>query len=139
MIRQRCFGLGNRTPRIRCRQSGIERKEVPLRCRQIDIVIDRIDRTLRHAHRAIDAELGIDDQKIGAFAETIHRTNIDTIGMFAVQAGCGDNKGHRAQSRGECVTEQSQIFAGGHLIRGDFNTGYGVEQTNHALPRHRLD
>ena len=111
MIRQGCYGLGNRTPRSRCRQSGIESKEVPLRCRQIDIVIDRIDRTLRHAHRTIDAELGIDDQKIGAFAETIHRTNIDTIGMFAVQAGCGDDKGHRWRNQEVNVSRNSRKYS----------------------------
>ena len=110
MIRQRCFGLGNRTPRIRCRQPGIKIKEVALRCRQIDIVIDRTDRTLRNAHRTIDAELGIDDQKIGAFAETIHWANIDAIGMFATQAGCGYNKGHRGANRARSPCGQSSLL-----------------------------
>jgi hypothetical protein len=55
---------------------------------------DRADRTLRHAYRTVDAFIRIDDEEIGAFQKTLHRTNIHAIGVFALDAASGNNKCH---------------------------------------------
>jgi hypothetical protein len=56
--------------------------------------VDRVHRALGNTHRAVNALIGVDGQKIGAFAEAIHGANVDAIGVFALDAGFGDGMGH---------------------------------------------
>jgi hypothetical protein len=56
--------------------------------------INGIDRALRDAHGAVDALIGVDGQEVGAFAEAVHGADINTVGVFAADAGFGDNVGH---------------------------------------------
>lgn len=57
---------------------------------------DRERGALGDAQRTVDALLRIDGQEIRAFVETIDRANLDTIGVFAVDAVVGDYVGRDA-------------------------------------------
>jgi hypothetical protein len=50
--------------------------------------------TFGDAKRAIDALVRINNKKIRTFTEAIHRTNLNTIGVFALNAGLSNNVGH---------------------------------------------
>ena len=56
--------------------------------------IDRRGRALSNAQRAIDALFRIDHQEVGAFVETIDRTDIDTVGKLALDAIFSNNVSH---------------------------------------------
>ncbi|MNR58507.1 hypothetical protein D3C85_1795230 [compost metagenome] len=58
--------------------------------------VDRADRAQRHAHRAIDALVGVDGEEVGPFVEARHRADFDAIGMAALDAGIRHDKGHGA-------------------------------------------
>jgi len=55
---------------------------------------DCIDWALGDTHRAINAAVRIDGQKIRSFDKTINWTDIDTIGVFASDAALRNNMGH---------------------------------------------
>jgi hypothetical protein len=55
---------------------------------------DGLGRTFGHAQGTVDALLWIDDKEIRPFVETIHGADIDAIGVFALDAGFGDNVSH---------------------------------------------
>jgi hypothetical protein len=55
---------------------------------------DGIDRAFGDAHGAVDAFIGVDGQEVGAFAEAVHRANVHTVGVFALDTGFGNNVGH---------------------------------------------
>src|SRR5882724_11382566 len=55
---------------------------------------DRVDRALGNAHRAIDAFVGIDGQEVRTFAEAIDGTYVNAVGIFAADAGFGNDVGH---------------------------------------------
>jgi hypothetical protein len=46
------------------------------------------------AKGAIDTFLRVDDQEVGSLVETVHRTNIDTIQVFASDAIFENHKCH---------------------------------------------
>src|ERR1700677_3764050 len=73
---------------------GVELLEVFLTRRDFFLGIDGLDRALGLAQRAIDALIGIDDQKVRALVETIDRTNLDTVHVFALDAAFGDHERH---------------------------------------------
>jgi len=56
--------------------------------------IDGVDRTLWNANGTVDALIGVDGEKVGAFTETVDRTDIYTVGVLATDTGFGDNVGH---------------------------------------------
>ena len=68
---------------------------------------NRLDRTFRLAHAAIDALVRIDHQHVLALVETIDRANLDTIHVFAFDAGFGDDVGHRGLRQGDVADQRS--------------------------------
>lgn len=72
----------------------VEFDHVLLIRRHIFFGVNRVHRAFRNAHGAVDAFIGIDGQKIGAFPEAVNRANIHTVGVFAFDTGFGDNVGH---------------------------------------------
>ena len=73
---------------------GVDRNELALILRYIILGKDRFHRALGHAQGAINAFVRVDDQHVRPLAETIHRANIDAIGIFALDAGFGHNVSH---------------------------------------------
>ncbi len=61
--------------------------------------IDCLDRAFRLAQGAVDTLIGIDDEKIRPFVETVHGADLDAIGQFALDAGFGDDERHIALPR----------------------------------------
>jgi uncharacterized Zn-finger protein len=60
---------------------------------------DRFYGTFRHADAAVDAFVWMDDEHILALVETVHRTHLYAVHVFALYAGFDDDKGHfRAQT-----------------------------------------
>src|ERR1700736_3635356 len=53
---------------------------------------------LRLAHTAVDAFIGMDDEHVLPFVETVNRANGYAIHMFAVDAILGDDIGHAMSS-----------------------------------------
>src|SRR5665213_2493609 len=77
----RCrLALDDRLPQLR--KLGIDRRELDLLGRHVILGEDRLYRAFGDAQRAIDALVGIDDQEIGTLAKTVHRANVDTIGVL---------------------------------------------------------
>lgn len=56
--------------------------------------IDRVDWALGYAHRAVNAAVRIDGQKIGSFNKAIYGANINAVGVFATDAALRNNMGH---------------------------------------------
>jgi hypothetical protein len=56
--------------------------------------INRIHRAFGNAHGAVDALIRVDGEEVGAFAEAVHRANIHTVGVLALDTGFGDDVGH---------------------------------------------
>lgn len=55
---------------------------------------DGVNGALRLAERAVDAFLGIDDEKILAFVEAVHGADFHAIGVLALNAVVDNDKGH---------------------------------------------
>jgi hypothetical protein len=60
----------------------------------IFLCVDCIYRALWYAHSTINAFVWIDGQKVWTFYKTVHRTNINTIGVLTAYALFGYNIGH---------------------------------------------
>ena len=76
--------------------------------RHVFFGINRIDRTLGNADRAVDALVGVNREEIGAFAEAIDGAYVHAIGVFALDAGFGNGMGHEISST---VKGQAKIRA----------------------------
>src|SRR3990170_51633 len=101
-----------------------------LALRQIILGIDRLHRAFRNTQRAIDALVRIDHQEIRPLAETVHRAHVHTVGIFASDAGFGDNIGHGSTpiinsvyfSRAlkiKFTSQQGRFWLGCHLKSSD--------------------
>ena len=55
---------------------------------------DCFDRTLRFAHPAIDAFIGVNNQHVFTLIETVYGADLYTIHVFTTDAGLCDNVGH---------------------------------------------
>ena len=75
-------------------QFGIELGHVLLVGRNIFFSVDGVHGALGNAHGAVNAFIGIDGQKVGAFAEAVHGANVDAIGVLAFDAGFCNGMGH---------------------------------------------
>jgi hypothetical protein len=60
---------------------------------RLGVGLDRIDRTFRFAHPAIDAFVRVDDKHVLALVETVHWTHLDAIHGFAANAALVDDVG----------------------------------------------
>jgi hypothetical protein len=61
---------------------------------QVFLCIDGIDGAFGNAHGAVDALVGVNGQKVGAFAEAVDWADIHAVGVFAADTGFGNNVGH---------------------------------------------
>lgn len=75
-------------------QLCVDADEVELVAWHILLGKDGTGWTLGHAHGAVDALIGVDGQEVGAFAEAVHRADIDAIGVFALDAVFSNNVSH---------------------------------------------
>ncbi len=100
------FAFGDAWP-TDARELRIQGRHVLLIGRHVLFGVNGIDGALGNANRTIDALIGVDGQKIGAFAETIDRTNVHTVGVFAADTRFGDNVGHDKLNR--WVKEGAQL------------------------------
>ena len=66
----------------------------PLLSSRLCIWLDRINRTLGLANTAVDTLVGMDDEHILAFIEAVDRTNLNAIGVFALDTVFIDDVGH---------------------------------------------
>jgi hypothetical protein len=55
---------------------------------------DGIGRALGNADGAVNAFIGIDHQKVGAFTEAVHGANVHAIGVLALDAVFGNDVSH---------------------------------------------
>ena len=76
------------------REFAIEFDEFLLIRRHVFFGKNRGFRAFRDADRAVDALIGIDDDKIGAFAEAVDGADIDAVGTLAVDAAFANNVSH---------------------------------------------
>jgi hypothetical protein len=83
------FHAGNAGPAT-LGQFHVKGGECLLVCRDVFFGVDRVDRTLGDADGAINALVRVDDQKIGTFAKTVNRADIDAICVFALDTGFCD-------------------------------------------------
>jgi hypothetical protein len=90
---QRGFALGDAGP-AEFGELGVQGRHMLLAFRHIFFGKDGVGWTLGNAHRAVDALIGVDGQKIRTFAKTVDGTNIHTVGVFALDTGFGDNVRH---------------------------------------------
>lgn len=72
----------------------VELDEIDLRGSDFKNVHDRIHWALRHAHRALDAPVGINGNEVRSFNEAVHRANFHTVCVFALNAWLGDDESH---------------------------------------------
>ena len=75
-------------------QLGVELDEGELVAGQVFFGKDGVGRAFGHAHRAVDALIGVDDEEVRPFAEGIDRAHVDAVGVLAADAGFGDDVGH---------------------------------------------
>ena len=91
-IGQRSFAFADHRPTGG--SLGVDGNEVPLVGGQVFFGIDGIDGAFGDAHRAVDAFVRIDDQKVRAFLETIDRADIYAVGVLAAYTGIGHDMGN---------------------------------------------
>jgi hypothetical protein len=75
-------------------QLRIQIDVVALLLRYVILGKNCIDRTFGDAQCAIDALIRIDGKEILAFAKCVHRAYVDTIRVFAFDAGIDHHIGH---------------------------------------------
>ena len=56
---------------------------------------DRIGRAFRFTQGAVDTLVGMDDEHVRAFVETIHGANFNTVSVFAGDAAVVDDISHK--------------------------------------------
>ena len=64
-------------------------------CRQLIFAENRVDRALWLTQGPIYTLVRINDKEIGAFMEAINRTDINTVGIFTLDAVFRNDVGHR--------------------------------------------
>ena len=73
---------------------GVERDEFLLILRDVLFGEDGCFRAFGDAHGAVDAFVGVDHEKVRAFAEAVDRADVDAVGALAADAGFADNMRH---------------------------------------------
>src|SRR5215469_14814389 len=98
--------IGDALPLLGVRRRGLFGRDIrpnlcvfsihrePLFDPRFSVGLDRINRTFRLAHAAIDAFVRVDDQHVFALVKTIDRANLNTVHVFAFDAIVVDDIGH---------------------------------------------
>ena len=84
--------LGNVRPYFG--EFGVDLEEYFLPFGDLVFCKDRAYGALRLTESAVNALVWMDHQEVGAFIETVYRTNLDTVCVFALDAVVADDKGH---------------------------------------------
>src|SRR5579864_3367866 len=98
-VSRRFLLLGNIRPGFRVFAVHFE----PLFEPRLGVGLDRVGRALRLAHAAIDAFVRMDDQHVLALVEAIHGAYLDAVGIFALDAGFGDDVSHPGLRNGSVL------------------------------------
>jgi cytochrome c oxidase subunit 1 len=77
---------------------GVDAEKVGLIVGDAALVVNGLDRALRHAGAAVDAGVGIDVEHLVVAVEAIDRADRDTIGVAAAPAIVGDHERHDPSS-----------------------------------------
>jgi hypothetical protein len=56
--------------------------------------VNGVDWAFRDANCTVNALIGVDRQKVRAFAKTVYGADIDAVGVFAFDTGFGNGMGH---------------------------------------------
>jgi hypothetical protein len=73
---------------------GVNGDEVFLAVGYVFFGVYRIYWALRNTDGAVDALIGVYDQKIGALTEAVDRADVDAVGITTLDTGFGNNMGH---------------------------------------------
>ena len=92
-IGQRYFALGNAFPGGQLGQLGVQGRHMALVVRHVFLGVNRVHRALGDADGAVNALVGVNSQEIGAFPKAVHWTDIDAVGVFALNTGFGNGMG----------------------------------------------
>jgi hypothetical protein len=88
------FLFGDDLPAWQRIQLRVQSKHVALVRWQVFVSVNGVDRAFRYAHRAVNAAIRINSQKIRAFNKAINGANVNTVGVFAADAAFSHNVGH---------------------------------------------
>src|SRR3954453_22591812 len=69
---------------------------------------DRFDRAFRLTGAAVDALLGVDHELSAGLVDAVHGADVDARFVFDVDAGLGDDVGHRAAYSTEAVSSSTR-------------------------------
>ncbi len=88
----RIFHLGDHRPVLR--QFFVELEVLLLSLGQLIFGVNSLYRALGLAQCTVNALVRIDNEKVRAFVEAIHRANLDAVGQFALNTGFCNNECH---------------------------------------------
>ena len=66
---------------------------------RLGVGLDRLSGTFRLADPAVDALVGVDDEKVLAFVKAVDRADLDALGIFALDAVVGHDIRHDVLQR----------------------------------------
>ncbi|MCY1555854.1 hypothetical protein D9M68_925500 [compost metagenome] len=108
-VRQGQLGAGDRFPLAG--ELRVQRDEALLIGGHIVLGVDGRDRALGHAHRAVDAFVGVDGEEVRPFPKGIDRADVHAVGVLAAYAGFGDDKGHDGAPVGQPSLPSWRVWA----------------------------
>src|SRR5690606_11109544 len=83
----------------------------PLIEARFSVGADRLGRAFRFTYAAVDALVGIDDEHVFAFVETIDRADLDAVRIFAANAIIGHDIRHRRTPVAARIFEQAAYLS----------------------------
>jgi len=107
-VSQCALGFCDRWPFTR--QFNIQFNELLLVGGDVFFRKNRVDGALGYADRAVDTLVRLNGEKVRAFPEAVHRTDIDTIRVAAADAGFGYNVGHEARPIGLSSASRKALY-----------------------------
>src|SRR6478735_5102318 len=126
------LALGDAFPARGLRELHVELDEAHLVRRHVLFGVDRVDRALGDADRAVDAFVRVDHQHVRPFAEAVHGADVHAVGVLAADTGFGDDVGHCC-GRGSGETLDFIVFSRGTPARMPyFARGQGIQRTSTA-------
>jgi hypothetical protein len=96
VVGRRIFLLGNVWPNFR--QLGVQFNVHFLTLRYFIFREDGVYRALRLTQSTVDALIGVNNQKVRAFVETVYGANFYTVSVFTLNAVISNDKSHAVSS-----------------------------------------